>query len=226
MARRPSRAGEGASSSGFAVAGAGRRAAAAISPCLQLYALGVLATCNLVSYINRNVVFALFEPIKLDLSLSDTQLGWLASAYVLVFSLAALPFGILSDLRSRRAVITAGVLLWSVFTLASGFATGFGQLLFFRALVGVGGAAFGGAAQSLVADYFPLRGRAVAMGILAAGITLGGVLGIWLGGRLEAVYGWRTAVFAVSLPGFVLAVLTARLLDPVRPREACRSARR
>ena len=186
-------------------------------PPYNFYALGVLATCNLVSYINRNVVFALFEPIKLDLSLTDTQLGWLASAYVLVFSLAALPFGILSDLRSRRAVITAGVILWSVFTMASGFATGFGQLLFYRALVGVGGAAFGGAAQSLVADYFLSRGRAVAMGILAAGITLGGVLGIWLGGRVEAVYGWRTAVFAVSLPGFVLAVLTARLRDPVRP---------
>lgn len=181
------------------------------------YALGVLAASNLVSYINRNVVFALFEPIKLDLSLTDTELGWLASAYVLVFSLAALPFGVLSDLRSRRAVITLGVLLWSTFTLLSGFANSFGELLLYRALVGVGGAAFGGAAQSLVADYFPLKGRAVAMGILAAGITLGGVVGIWLGGRLEAIYGWRAAVFAVSLPGFALAVLTARLRDPVRP---------
>lgn len=192
------------------------------------YALGVLAVSNLLSYINRNVVFALFDPIKLDLSLTDTELGWLASAYVLVFSLAALPFGILSDLRSRRAVITSGVLLWSAFTMASGFADSFGELLISRALVGVGGAAFGAAAQSLVADYFPLRGRAMAMGILAAGITLGGVVGIWLGGRLEAVYGWRTAVFAVSLPGFVLAVLTARLRDPVRPpgRLSLRSAMR
>ena len=180
------------------------------------YALGVLATANLLSFINRNIVFALFEPIKLDLSLTDTQLGWLASAYVLVFSLAALPFGILSDLRSRRAVITLGALLWSAFTLGSGFATSFGMLLACRALVGVGGAAFAGPAQSMVADYFKLRGRAMAMGILAAGITLGGVLGIWLGGRLEAAYGWRTTLVVVSLPGFVLALLTARLRDPVR----------
>jgi MFS family permease len=180
------------------------------------YALGVLAVTNLLSFINRNIVFALFEPIKLDLSLSDAQLGWLASAYVLVFSLAALPFGVLSDLRSRRAVITLGVLLWTIFTLGSGFATSFGLLLACRALVGVGGAAFAGPAQSMVADYFALRGRAMAMGILAAGITLGGVLGIWLGGHLEASYGWRTTLVIVSVPGFLLAMLTARLRDPVR----------
>jgi MFS family permease len=180
------------------------------------YALGLLAVTNLLSFINRNVIFGLFDPIKADLAISDTQLGWLASAYVLVFSLAALPFGILSDLRSRRAVITIAVVLWSGFTLASGFAVGFTQLLIFRALVGMGAAAFSAAAQSMVADYFPVRGRAVALGILAAGITLGGVLGIWLGGRLELVYGWRTALIAVSLPGFLLALLTSRLHDPGR----------
>jgi MFS family permease len=180
------------------------------------YALGLLAFTNLLSFINRNVIFGLFDPIKADLSISDTQLGWLASAYVLVFSLAALPFGILSDLRSRRAVITLGVVLWSAFTMASGFAVGFTQLLLCRALVGMGAAAFSAAAQSMIADYFPLRGRAVALGILAAGITLGGVLGIWLGGRLELVYGWRTALIAVSLPGFLLALLTSRLHDPGR----------
>lgn len=182
----------------------------------RLYALGLLAVTNLLSFVNRNIIFALFDPIKLELSITDTQLGWLASAYVLVFSLAALPFGVLSDLRSRRAVITIGVVLWSGFTLASGFSVSFGQLLLCRALVGMGAAGFSAAAQSLTADYFPLRGRAVAMGILSAGITLGGVIGIWVGGRLEAVYGWRTAMIAVSLPGFVLATLTARLWDPVR----------
>ena len=59
------------------------------------YALGLLALTNLLSFVNRNVVFALFDPIKRDLHLTDAQLGWLASAYVLVFALAALPFGLL-----------------------------------------------------------------------------------------------------------------------------------
>jgi MFS family permease len=188
------------------------------------YALGVLAVANLLSFINRNVVFALFESIKLDLSLSDTQLGWIASGYVLVFSLAALPAGLLSDLRSRRLVISMGVLLWGAFSILGGTAGNFGQLLACRAMVGVGAAAFAGPAQSMVADYFPLRGRAMAMGILAAGITLGGVLGIALGGRLDAAYGWRTTLLIVGLPGIFLALLTARLRDPVQ-RASVRSLR-
>ena len=68
------------------------------------YALGLLALINVLNYLDRNVIFALFEPIKRDLGFSDTQLGWLGSAYILVFSVAALPAGVLSDLRSRRAV--------------------------------------------------------------------------------------------------------------------------
>jgi MFS family permease len=180
------------------------------------YALGLLAFINLLNYIDRNVIYALFEPIKRDLALTDSQLGWLGSAYIFVFSVAALPFGVLSDLRSRRAVIAGGVTLWSAFTFLSGLVNTFGQLFTCRAVVGVGEAAYGPAAASLVADYFPARGRAVAMGILSSGIALGGVLGLLLGGHLEGVYGWRVAFMTVGVPGFILAVLVSRLQDPTR----------
>src|SRR5690606_17781176 len=92
------------------------------------YALGLLTFINLLSYLDRNVIFALFEPIKAELALSDAQLGWLGSAYVLVFSLAALPFGVMSDLRSRRAVIAFGVACWSLFTVLSGMVDSYAQL--------------------------------------------------------------------------------------------------
>jgi MFS family permease len=180
------------------------------------YALGLLAAINLLNYIDRNVIYALFEPIKRDLALTDSQLGWLGSAYILVFSVAALPFGVLSDLRSRRAVIAGGVTVWSAFTFLSGLVQSFGQLFTCRAAVGVGEAAYGPAASSLVADYFPGPRRAIAMGILASGIALGGVLGLLLGGHLESVYGWRVAFMTVGVPGFICAVLVARLPDPSR----------
>jgi MFS family permease len=179
-------------------------------------ALALLAIINLLNYIDRNVIFALFEPIKRDLGLSDSQLGWLGAAYIFVFSVAALPLGVLSDLRSRRAVIAGGVTLWSAFTFLSGLVNSFGQLFTCRAAVGVGEAAYGPAASSLVADYFPGPGRAVAMGILSSGIALGGVLGLILGGHLEGLYGWRVAFMTVGVPGFVCAVLVARLEDPTR----------
>lgn len=187
-----------------------------ISRVYRAYALGLLAFINLLNYLDRNVIFALFEPIKRDLGLTDTQLGWLGSAYILVFSVAALPFGVISDLRSRRAVIAGGVAVWSLFTFLGGWVRNYWQLFTCRAAVGIGEAAFGPAASSLVADYFPGKGRAGAMGVLASGIALGGVLGIGLGGLLETHYGWRIAFMVVGMPGLVCAVLAARLIDPTR----------
>src|SRR5256886_14438959 len=86
----------------------------------------------LLNYTDRNVIFALFEPIKRELVLSDQQLGWLGSAYVIVLSLAALPLGVLGDLKSRRAVIAFGVGLWSAFTALGATGSRFWQLLVCR----------------------------------------------------------------------------------------------
>lgn len=171
----------------------------------------------MLNYLDRNVIFALFEPIKRDLLLTDTQLGWLGSAYILVFSVAALPLGVMSDLRSRKHVIAGGVAVWSAFTALGGLVRSFWQLFICRAAVGIGEAAFGPAASSMIADYFPGKNRAVAMSILAAGIPVGGVLGLLLGAWLETIYGWRVAFMAVGLPGFLCAVLVTRLVDPTRP---------
>jgi MFS family permease len=180
------------------------------------YALGLLTCVNAINFIDRNVVFALFEPIKLELELTDTELGWLGSAYIVVFSLAAVPLGILSDLKSRRAVMAGGVMLWSAFTGLGGLARQYWQLLLCRAMVGIGEAAYSPAAQSLLADYFPLNRRALALGVFWSGVAVGGVGGIWLGGELAHLYGWRAAFLAVGLPGLVLATLTALLRDPIR----------
>jgi MFS transporter, Spinster family, sphingosine-1-phosphate transporter len=175
-----------------------------------------LALINLLNYTDRNVVFALFEPIKRELALSDQQLGWLGSAYVIVLSLAALPLGVLGDLKSRRAVIAFGVGLWSAFTVLGATVHRFWQLTFCRAMVGVGEAGYGPAAQALIAEFFPGKRRAFAIGIYSVGMAFGGVLGIWLGGVLAQRYGWRSAFVALGIPGFLLALLASRLREPRR----------
>jgi MFS family permease len=180
------------------------------------YAVVLLALINVINYVDRNVIFVLFEPIKRDLDLSDAQLGWLGSAYVVVYALSAVPLGMLSDLKSRRAVIATGVTVWSSFTALGGLARNFWQLFFCRSMVGVGEASYTPAAQSLIADYFPERGRALALGVFWGGLALGGVLGIWVGGELEGLYGWRAAFLAVGIPGFILATLASQLRDPTR----------
>jgi MFS family permease len=184
---------------------------------LPSYALALLTATNLLNYLERNAIFALFEPLKRDLQLTDGQLGWLGTSYVLVFSLASLPLGLLGDLRSRRAVIAGGIVVWSVATALSGLSFGFTTLFIARALVGFGGAAAAAAAASMVADYFPGPRRALAMGIFMAGLAVGGVLGILIAGQLEALYGWRVAFLVLGLPGFLVAALVLRLTDPSRP---------
>src|SRR2546427_803158 len=148
----------------------GRRGAGAYAA----YALGLLTLINLLNYTDRNVIFALFEHVKRELALSDQQLGWLGSAYVVVLSLAALPLGVIGDLRSRRAVIAFGVGLWSAFTALGAAVHRFWQLLVCRSLVGVGEAGYGPAAQALIAEFYQGRRRAFAIGVYSVGMAFGG----------------------------------------------------
>lgn len=186
------------------------------------YALGLLTLINLVNYLTRNAIFALFDPVKRDLGLGDVHLGWLGSAYVLVFSLASLPAGVIGDLGSRRMVIAGGVALWSAGTIVSGLAQDFGWLIVARALVGLGGAAAATASAAMVADYFPGKRGSTAMSIFMAGLAVGGVSGILLAGSLEHLYGWRVAFIVLGLPGFLIAALVARIKDPTRPATPAR----
>ena len=131
-----------------------------------------------------------------------------------MLSLAALPLGVIGDLRSRRAVIAFGVGLWSAFTALGATVTRFWQLLVCRSLVGVGEAGYGPAAQALIAEVYQGRRRAFAIGIYSVGMAFGGVLGIWLGGVLAERYGWRVAFVVMGVPGFFLAILASRLREP------------
>jgi predicted MFS family arabinose efflux permease len=198
-------------------AGANPAQPAPVSRRYAWYALALLALGNLLSYLDRNIIFALFEPIKRDLHVSDAQLGWLGSAYAIVFSVAALFAGVASDLSSRRAVLAGGVALWSAFTALGGAVRAYWQLFVTRALVGVGQSAYLPAGQALLADYFPAGGRAQAMGIFWAGLAVGGVLAVYLGGLLATGFGWRATLWIVGLPGVAFAMLLARLRDPTRP---------
>jgi len=193
------------------------------------FALALLAVGNLLNYLDRNIILALFEPIKRDLAISDTQLGWLGSSFAITFALGAVASGVLSDLRSRRAVMAGGVALWSGFTALGGIAGTYWHLLTTRAVVGAAESSYLPSAQALLADYFPDRGRAQAMGIFWIGLAVGGVLAVWLGGHLATAFGWRNTLMIVGLPGVLFAVLLGRLRDPrpVRRRpEAAAPVRR
>jgi len=204
-------------------------AAPALSARYLRYALGLLAFGNLLNYLDRNIILALFEPIKHDLHITDTQLGWLGSAFAIAFALGALGAGVLSDLKSRRSVMAGGLALWSGFTALGGLAGTYWHLFTTRGVVGVAESSYLPSAQALLADYFPDRGRAQAMGIFWIGLAVGGVMAVWIGGHLATAFGWRATLVIVGIPGFVFALLMARLKDPRpvrRPSPAARGTRK
>jgi MFS family permease len=187
------------------------------------YALGLFLTVNLLNYIDRQVLYAVFPLIKESLQISDTSLGLLGSAFMIVYMCAAPIFGWLGDKGCRTGLAASGLGIWSLATVLAGFSSGYNQLLGARSLVGVGEASFGTVAPGIISDYFPQekRGRVLSWFYLA--IPLGSALGYLLGGFIGARYGWQTAFLMVGAPGLLLVIPMA-LLKTVEFRKEERSA--
>jgi MFS family permease len=180
------------------------------------YALGLLLAVNLLNYIDRQVLFAVFPLIKIDLSLTDTALGFLGSAFMLSYLLFAPLFGWLGDHFSRTRLASGGLVVWSLATALAGFAPGYRTLLAARATVGVGEASFGTVSPGLVADFFPKERRGRILSWFYVAIPVGSALGYLLGGVLGQRYGWHAAFLLVGVPGLLLAIPVALLRTPPR----------
>jgi MFS family permease len=181
------------------------------------WGLAILSFVNLFNYLDRYVVSALFESLKhSELALSDVRLGFLMTSFLVVYMLAAPVFGALGDRRSRPRLIAFGVACWSLATTLSGFAGSYFALLAARASVGVGEAAYGTIAPSLLADYYPAGKRSRVMAIFFCAIPVGSALGYVVGGLVDVHFGWRAAFFVAGVPGLLLAALCLLLKDPPR----------
>ncbi len=185
--------------------------AAPISIPYRRYALGLLLAVNLLNYIDRQVLFAVFPLIKTDLQLSDTALGFLGSAFMFSYMLFAPLFGWLGDHWSRTRLASGGLVLWSLATALAGFAPGYKTLLAARAVVGVGEASFGTVSPGLVSDFFPKEQRGRVLAWFYVAIPVGSALGYLLGGLLGQRFGWHAAFLLVGVPGLLLAVPLALL---------------
>jgi MFS family permease len=182
----------------------------------------VLTAINLLNYLDRYVVSALFESLRADLWLTDARLGFLATSFIIVYMLASPVFGALGDRRPRPRLLALGVAVWSFATVLSGFARGYWTLLAGRAAVGIGEAAYGTISPGLIADHFGPERRGRAYAFFFSAIPVGAALGYAVGGIVDRTLGWRAAFFFAGAPGLVLALLCLRLPDP--PRGAAESS--
>jgi MFS family permease len=181
--------------------------------------LGLLFVIFVINFADRHVLFILSEPIKRDLSLTDTQVGLLSGAFALFYVTAGLPIARWADTGSRASVISLGMAVWSALTVVCGFARNFPQLLAARVGVGIGEAACTPAAHSILSDLFPTSHRGRAFAIYGMGGSIGGMVGIFVGGHMADLFDWRVAFFVMGVPGLLLA-LVARYALPDPPRTA------
>lgn len=172
---------------------------------------GVLA----VDQADRYLLSAVFPLLKDDFALSDSRLGSLSAAFLLVATLGAVPFGVLVDRTTRTRVAAWGAALWSLAMVWTGLATTYLGLFVARMGLGVAESSYTPASFSLLADYYPVERRSRVLGLYQVGAVLG-FLGLPLGGLVAGAWGWRAAFHLYALPGFVLAVLLWRLPEPAR----------
>ena len=169
--------------------------------------VALLWVVGMLNYLDRQVIFSLFPPLKVEFQVSDTRLGLLSAAFLWIYGLFSLPGGYLADRFSRKGVIIFSLAVWSLVTWATAHVGSFSQLLAARALMGVSEACYLPAALALIAGHHGERTRSLATGLhqsgLYTGVILGGALGGWMGER----YGWRSAFTLLGVAGVVYAVV-------------------
>jgi MFS family permease len=190
------------------------------------YVLGLLTAVGVAAWVDRNVLAALLQSIKVELALTDTELGLLGGvAFGVFYAALGLPVAWLADRCERRTLIAGALALWSAMTAACGLATGFASLFVARIGVGVGEAGGSPPAVALIAEYFSPARRAFALSVYYLFIPCGFVVGYLSGGWLNDTVGWRQAFLWVGLPGIALALLVRLTLrEPPRARPPSVSA--
>lgn len=182
------------------------------------YALVLLTAVYSFNFIDRQLLAILQEAIKLDLSLSDSQLGLLTGfAFALFYVTAGIPIARWADRSDRKNIVALSIGLWSFMTAISGLAQNYAQLLMARIGVGVGEAGGSPPSHSIISDIFPAERRASALAFYSTGVNIGILFGFLLGGWLNEFFGWRVAFVVVGAPGILMAFLVRRTLkEPIR----------
>ena len=173
----------------------------------------VLFLLNLLNYVDRQVLYAVFPLLQTDLHVTDLQLGALASAFMLVYMCYAPVMGYLADRINRPRLIALSALVWSGATLACGMAKNYISLFIPRALIGVGEGGFTTIAQPFLAENYPRKKHASMLALFGLALPVGSALGYMLGGVVGQHGGWRMAFVLAGVPGIFLALLAATCLQ-------------
>lgn len=196
------------------------------------FVVAVLLVLYIFSFMDRQILTLMVDPIKADLGLSDTQMSLLMGfSFALFYALFGLPIGRMADSMSRKGIIGCGLFLWTLMTAGCGTAKSFVVLFVFRTGVGVGEAALSPSAYSMITDYFPKEKLARALSVYAMGVTIGSGMAYLVGGNVIAwaerlgvtelpvlgeVKPWQVAFLTIGAAGFLPLFLLLLVREPVR----------
>jgi predicted MFS family arabinose efflux permease len=201
----------------------GEHASAAHVSRYGAYVIGIVMFSFLLSFLDRQVLTLLLQPIKNEFGVSDTTLGLLTGfAFVTFYAILGVPISRLADRTSRPLILAVSIGVWSLATVASGLSTTFSQLVVARIFLALGEAGFSPVATSLIADYAPPHRRATAIGLANSGFSLGVMAGFLIGAYGIHWQGWRGVFLIAGVPGLVIALLFWMTVR--EPRQASRSA--
>jgi MFS family permease len=202
------------------------------TPRLAWYTVIILMLCVTLSYADRQILAFLVGPLKQDLHITDTQIGFLQGfAFAFFFTFSALPFGMVADRFKRRTVIAIGVFLWSLMTCLSSLARSFPSLAAARVGVGIGEASLTPCGFSMLSDSFPKERLATALSVFSMGIQIGSGIALIVGGMVAQavahlppvdlpvfgpVAGWRLTFLVVGAPGLLMSLVMFTVREPVR----------
>lgn len=199
----------------------------------EWYVVVICMLAYIFSFVDRQILALMIEPIKQDLQLSDTQFSLLHGlAFSLFYAFMGIPIALLADRYSRPRIIAIGVAFWSLATAACGLSRNFAQMFLARIGVGVGEAALSPATYSMLSDMFPREKLGRAVGIYSIGSFIGGGMAFLIGGYvidllksvdtvvvpwIGAMRPWQVTFFIVGLPGLLVALLILLTVrDPQR----------
>jgi MFS family permease len=194
--------------------------------------VGVLLAAYVLSFLDRQIVSLLVEPMKHDLALSDTQISLLQGlAFSICNGIGGLPLGRLVDTRRRFSIVSAGIAFWSIMTALCGVANRFCSLFLCRMGVGVGEASLTPAAYSLICDAVAPKRIGLALGIFTIGVHVGSGLALILGATLIAALlhspppdlpligtlrPWQAVFWLVGAPGLIVSLWALTVREPAR----------
>ncbi len=174
----------------------------------------IITTLLCVMYIMDRLVFAVVvQPMKLELGLSDSEIGIVMTVFTIAVSLLAFPVSYVVDIWSRKGSISIMAIMWSIFTFVTGLAKNFPGVLIPRTLVAGGEAAFTAAGTAMVTAAYPKEKHGRVLGIFNTAFPVGAALGMVVGGLLSVKYGWRMPFFLFAVPGVILGIAVLFVKD-------------